>query len=279
MSLPRRHHFVPLLLQRRFTDANGRIFVFDKRRSEAGVFATTPGNAFVQKDLNSLELKDGSKHVGLELWYSELESEVAPIIDKIVERARAGRVPGLSDDERDVWDNFVYHQQKRAPDIFERLQLVQEFEKELPARVAEYEREVRPLTEEERAEMFSPEGKKRMIQHASVTARGRGSEEVIATLAALGIAAALIKSPKKSFILGDHPQARMGPDGRLGHPATELWMPIATDVAVSPWGPPNEEKLIAVEGDHVRRVNEIIFKHSNVVASRSEQLLRSLADV
>lgn len=253
--------------------------MFDKRRAEAGVFITTPGNAFVHKDLNTLELKDGSKHVGLERWYSELEGEVAPIIEKIIERARAGRVPGLSDGERDVWDNFVYHQQKRAPDIFARLQLVQEFEKDLPARVAEYEREVRPLTELERTEIFSPEGKKRMIQHASVTARGRGSEEVIATFAALGIAVAVIKSPKKSFILGDHPQARMGPDGRLGHPAVELWMPIAPDVAVSPWGPPNEEKLIGINSDHVRRVNDVIFKYSNIAASRSDRLLRSLAGV
>lgn len=277
MSLPRRHHFVPQMLQRRFTDAAGRLCVYDKRRPEAGVFATTPGNAFVQKDLNAIELKDGSKHVGLEIWYSELEGEVAPIIDKIVERARARKVPGLTDDERIVWDNFIYHQQKRAPDVFERLGLVQDFEKDLPARVSEYEREERPLTDEERAEIFSPAAIERMIQHASVQARGRGSDEVVATLAALGIAVAIIISPKKSFILGDHPLARMGPTGELGHPATELWMPIAPDVAVSPWGQPKKEKLIGIEGDHVRRVNETIYKHSNIVAARSEALIRSLA--
>ena len=277
MSLPRRHHFVPQMLQRRFTDAGGRLYVFDKRRPEAGVFGTTPGNAFVQKDLNAVELKDGSKHVGLEIWYSELEGQVAPIIDKIVERARARKVPGLTDDERNAWDNFMYHQQKRAPDIFERLGLVQDFEKDLPARIAEYEREVRQLTDVERVALQSPEAIKRMVQRASVQARGRGSEEVVATLASLGIAVALVKSPKKSFILGDHPLARMGPTGELGHPATEIWMPIAPDVAVSPWGSPKSEKLIAIEWDHVRRVNQTIFQHSNIVAARSEALIRSLA--
>lgn len=277
MKPPRRNHFVAMMLQQRFVDPAGRLFIFDKRRPEAGVFPTTPTNAFVQKDLNAVELEDGSKHFGLEVWYSKLEGEVAPIIEKIVEQARARKVPGLTNDERNIWNNFFYHQQKRAPDIFERLGLVQEFEKELPDRVAAYEREVRPLTDEERAEIFSPAATERMIQHASVQARGRGSEEIVATLAALGMAVSLIKSPKKSFILGDHPQARMGPTGELGHPATELWMPIAPDVAVSPWGRPKAEKLIAIEGDHVRRVNETIFKHSNIVAARSEALIRSLA--
>jgi hypothetical protein len=136
---------------------------------------------------------------------------------------------------------------------------------------------VRPLTDQERAEIFSPAAIDRMIQHASVQARGRGSEEVVAILAAMGIAVALIRSPKKSFVLGDHPLARMGPTGELGHPATELWMPIAPDVAVSPWGSPMKEKLIVIEGDDVRRVNETIFKHSNIVAARSDALIRSLA--
>jgi hypothetical protein len=38
-----------------------------------------------------------------------------------------------------------------------------------------------------------------------------------------------------------------------------------------------KEKLIEINGDHVRRVNEVIYIHSNTVAARSERLLRSLA--
>jgi hypothetical protein len=199
------------------------------------------------------------------------------VIKKITDRARARKIPGLTDEERNIWDNFVYHQQKRAPDAFERVGLIADFEKDLPRFIEQYVREVGPLTEVERAEFGSPEVIKRMIQQASVKARGRGSEEVIEMLANRGISVALITAPNKSFILGDHPLSRMGADGRLGHPDIELWLPIASDVAVSPWGAPMKEKLIEINGDHVRRVNEVIYIHNNTVAARSERLLRSLA--
>jgi hypothetical protein len=40
MSTPRRHHFVPQILLRRFTERGGRRFLFDKRRCAAGMFST-----------------------------------------------------------------------------------------------------------------------------------------------------------------------------------------------------------------------------------------------
>ena len=277
MSIPRRHHSVPQLLQRGFTDAEGRLFVLDKSRPTAGVFATTPSNAFVVRDLNTITEKDGKKDVALEVWYSGLEGEVAPIIKKIIGRARERKIPQLSDVERNVWHNFIYHQQKRAPDAFERLGLVSSFENDLAPFIKEFERDVRPLTDQERADLRSPATTKRMIQRVSVTARSRGSQEVIDILASRGIAIAVVTAPRKSFILGDHPLSRMGSGGRLDDLDCELWFPIAADVAVSPWGAPKMEKLLSLEGSQIRRVNEVIFKQSNIVASRSEVLLRSLA--
>jgi hypothetical protein len=279
MSTPRRHHFVPLMLQRRFTSPQGKLYLYDKRRPEAGIYATNPVNAFVKKDLNAIENKDGTRDAGLEQWYAELEGEIAPIIDKIVESARRRQKPALTGDERNTWDNFAYHQQKRAPDVFERLGLVKDFRANYESHIEWFQKEVRPLTPEERRDLMSPETIERIIQHASVTARGKGSEEVIEVLAQRGIAIAVILQPNKSFIIGDHPLSRMGPGGELQQPTTELWLPIASDVAVSPWGQAGTEKLVGVTTDGIRRVNEEIFKHSNVVGACSEALLASLARI
>jgi hypothetical protein len=93
--------------------------------------------------------------VGLESRYSVLESEVAPVIERIVVQARLEKLPRLTEAERNIWDNFVYHQQKRAPDAFHRIGLVSNFEKDLQRFVEEFEREHRPLTEQERADMLS----------------------------------------------------------------------------------------------------------------------------
>ena len=116
MTIPKSNHFVPEFLLHRFTNAHGRLYLFDKRRPEAGVRDPKPKEAFTQNHLNTIVHKDGSKDVGLELWYQKMEGEVSPVVEKIVERARALKLPSLTQAERNIWDNFVYHQQKQAPD-------------------------------------------------------------------------------------------------------------------------------------------------------------------
>ena len=104
-----------------------------------------------------------------------------------------------------IWDNFFYHQQKRAPDAFERLGVVAELPGELDRYIAEAEaRSPRPFTPEERAVVKSPEGLARIVQAASVQARGRGSQEVKVALAARGLAFARITSHNKSFTTDAH---------------------------------------------------------------------------
>jgi Protein of unknown function (DUF4238) len=276
MSTPKRHHYQSQMILRRFTGDNGLLRVFDKRRSKQGIYSVTPANAFVESHLNSVLMKDGQRHAGLEIWYSTLEGQVAPIIQKIIDAAERGSRPGLTGDERNVWDNFIYHQQKRAPDAFERLGLVDEFRQNLDEHIAEYERDHRPLTEAERDELKSPKAMARMIQNATIQARGAGGEEVIDALAGRGIGIGYIKEASKSFIVGDHPQARMGPLSYLEHYRTELWMPIAPRVAVSPWGDAGTETIFQLNTGQVRKINEVIFSGSNLVASRSGLLLKSL---
>jgi Protein of unknown function (DUF4238) len=280
MGDARRHHYVPEMIQGRFTDASGHIFLFDKRHPESGVFGTAPKNAFVERDLNTIIASDGSRDVGLEYWYSELESEAAPVIEKIVKRASQLLLPRLTVDERSIWDNFVYHQQKRAPDVFERLGLISRFAADLEHRIAEFEREVRPLTVEEKTEIYSPEAAHRMIQTASVKARGSGSEAVIEAYSARGIVVAVIPEAfdnTKRFVLGDHPLARMG-HGELRNQTTELWMPIAPNIAVSPWGRPMTEELQILTKQGVLKINRVIASQSNVIGGQSKQLIELLAE-
>ena len=212
---PRRHHIVPRMIQRNFTNASGHLYVYDKRRPGAGVFATTPTNAFVEKDLNSFERKDGSLNAKLETLYSSLESAVAPIVELIVTSALSGKPPRLAEDPRIVWDSFYYHQQKRAPDAFERLGLPQDFERDLDEFIAQWERDERPLSDKEREEIKTPEAIRLMKQYATVRARASSGDVVMDLLATRGIAIGLIDRPDRSFILGDHPQARMGPTSHL----------------------------------------------------------------
>lgn len=274
MSEPRRHHIVPVFLLKRFANDRGKLWNYDKRRPESGVFEAAPKNIFVEKDLNSFTDKLGNRNDGLEGFYSGLEADAAEVTQKIIDAAERSQVPNLTHKDLEVWFNFFYHQQKRAPDAFARLGVVEEFDEDIERFLKDYESTYRPLSEKEKQHFRSDEGKQAILQHATVTARGKGSQEVLDVLAKRGVVVAVIGNDKKSFVVGDHPLARYG--GPLSNAETELWLPISRNVAVSPGGDAGAERLVRIEGDHVRKINNTIYKYSNVVAGRSERLIKSL---
>lgn len=276
-ALPKRHHHVARSFQLRFADERGLLHAYNKRIPAKGVFATNPANLFVQKDLYTVHNKDGTRNTALENWYAELEGAVAPLLDYVEASCLAGQKPSLPADAKELWDTFFYHQQKRAPDIFARLGLEDDFYTDLPGHIANYEREHGPLTDEDRELLQSPPALQKILEFAKVKARSLPGEMIMEVLSKRGLAFA-IAPPNKAFIVGDHPQARRG-GSNLSQEDVELWMPIASRVAVSPWGPPGTETLVAATTDNIRITNNVIFSQSNVVAARSPKLIASLAGV
>lgn len=272
MNEPRKHHIIPKMILRRFVNGDGKLFVFDKRRPKSGVYPISPAKAFTEKDLNSVKQADGTLDAQLEIGFSKLESEVSPIIDRIVDRALSGKKPALNSVQLNHWNNFVSYQQKRSPDVFERLGITQTYPDDLSGFIDEFERDFRPLTHQERKNVFSPE----MLQNVVVTARGTNEGLVLEALARRGLAIAILDSPKRSFIIGDYPLARLGRNS-LNHPQCELWFPISSKVAISPWGEANSETVIVLNREQVRRLNNVIWGQSNIIAGRSNRLVRSLA--
>ncbi|CAA2140302.1 DUF4238 domain-containing protein [Hyphomicrobium sp. ghe19] len=277
MSTPIWHHYIPQFLQRNFLDERGKIHVFEKGDPNRRIRAMSPKSAFASEGLNTFRASDGTSNSDLEVWYSKFESKAALVVRKIVLAAEAGRAPRLSAEEKNLWDNFLYHQQKRAPNAFDRY--AKDFEKDLPGFIEWFEREHRPLTEKERNDFQKPEVLEMLRQRAMVSARGMGGQEVVNILGRRGIAVGVITAPNRSFLLGDGDWARLGETGRLTDQKTELWTPIAHNVAVSPWGREGQERAISLDMNQVRTINCLIYENSNVVGARSPLLIRSLAGI
>ena len=227
MSESRKHHFIPMMTLRRFTDARSKLHVFDKRRASRGVFATNPINVFVERDLNSRVDTQGTINVALETFYSELESGVTPIIEKIVSAAMCGNIPSLNSQEKEQWGSFLYYQHKRAPDIYSRLGLDLDASTEeatsLAIRDAEKHWGNAPIHVLER--VFSEREQARLKQNISVDMRRKENRKITELIASKGIAVGVIPNDNWSFIVGDHPLARMGATSDLHQATTELWMP------------------------------------------------------
>lgn len=98
---------------------------------------------------------------------------------------------------------------------------------------------------------------------------------IIADLEASGIRIARISKPNKSFVIGSYALALASYRGD-----SHAWLPISYDVAVEPSGPAAGTEILVElkQDDDIRAVNEASFRKSNIVAARSEVILRSLTN-
>ena len=242
--------------------------------------STKPKNLFVQKHFHTFHNADGSKNFALERAFAELESATDPVIEQIVSFVRNRSKPALSHYDKAIWDNFFYAQWRRVPDAIDEHMKSSEVEKSIFETVQEYEETVRPLTEAEREYLMSDEGLARLRQNAKVIALASPGEKVLEALEAKGLGIAYITNPKKSFILGSYPVAKLTLPGRanLSDPSVEAWLPISRDIAITPAPEKNTIQVVHVSDErHIRRINLAIASQSNIIASSSRQLVSSLA--
>lgn len=278
MNTPKKHHFVPQMLLRRFCDGSGKLWYYNKRAPHLGVASGTPQALFFEKHFYTLE-EGGVKDTSLESYFAQLEGSANAVIEKICVAARAGKPPKLTSEEKRHWDLFFYFQWKRTPDSIRATMSGMDFEKSLAASVEEFERRYRPLTDDERQRILSEAGKKRLQESARVKAIADPGAVVQAVLNDMGIGVAVIRKPNKSFVIGSKPIVKLTPSGetRLGQPGVEAWLPVAADVAVCPVPGHGKEIVMTLDDDRwLRGFNAAILRESTLIAGRSEALVSSL---
>lgn len=278
MNTPKKHHFVPQMLLRRFCDEDGRLWYYSKRAPHIGIASGTPQALFYEKHLYTSD-EGGVRDTSLESYFSQLESEANTIIEKICTAARARRLPGLTVQEKKVWDLFFYFQWKRTPDFINSTTSYADFEESLAESVAEFEQRIRPLTDKERERILSEAGKERLRKNVRVKVIGNPGAEVQTVLNNMGIGVVVIRKINKSFVIGSSPIVKLTPPGetRLGQPNVEVWLPIAPDVAVCAV-PGKGREIVMTLNDFqwLRAINAAIFLESTLIAGRSEALIKSL---
>lgn len=244
VNTPKKHHFVPQMLLRRFCDDSGKLWHYNKKAPHIGITSSTPKKLFYEKHLYTLN-EDGIRDTSLESYFSKIEGQTNTIIEKICAAARAKSLPDLTVQEKKVWDLSLYFQWKRTPDFISSRTSCADFEESLAEAVAEFEQHIRPLTNKERERTLSEVGKERLRKNVHVKVIGDPGAEVQTVLNNMGIGVAVIRKINKSFVIGSRPVVKLTPPGetRLGQPNVEVWLPIAADVAVCAI-PEREGKLL-----------------------------------
>ena len=285
---PKRHHYVPQLLLREFTDNDNKLHFCILRSSEGAVIkphervvkSRTPKKLFAEDELYTQYDGHEEENVSVEDSLSKLESKAAPVIKKIISSARADRPPKLTPDEKNIWDAFFLIQSFRTPDVLD--PIVNKYSDWIPKLIEGNKKEYGPPTEEEIKKANDPkqiDGTKHNLR-ATAVARLTPKSKIFQILQSRGLIIGITRKPNKSFIIGSNPTARIYQ--KLSDPGAEWHLPIAHDITVTHHDshPREKESLAEITGDHtIRRINEIIYNQSSLIAGRSRKLIESLARV
>ena len=277
MGIPKRHHYVPEVILKRFTDEGDWLHLFSKRDKRTR--RTRIRNAFCEGHLYSEELADGSKDPRVEHDLSWLEGVIEPILSKLELAGRTGVNPNLTAIEILTWRFFFVVQWKRVPDLHKTVatneestavlnEILNEMSVEFPDRYAEI------------CAFREPVAIRRTVRNARISGVAEVSDCVMNAISSRGIAVLAITAPTKALIIGSRPVVQLGfREGlKLVDEATEMWLPISSKIAVG-LGPRNQREIVYFLSDHVaiRHFNLAIARQSTEFASHSALLTNSVA--
>ena len=239
MNNPAGQHLVAKFILQKFAGADGFLQCFHKPSDR--IFSARPEQAIRENHLYTLAPNDGMQSYEIEEELGELESALAPTLNKVIEAARSGHFPALSAKEEEVIRIFLWVQLRRsrtARDVLRASFRLKESET--------YEDDWRrsltvPIDAETKAVLFN----KGMVF---------GVIEDAAT---------------RALAIGDHPVILGGTEHvPISHPDTEISMPVASDMLVSLHGPRRLRALLPLD-EITDQVNDGVLAYSDTVATSS----------
>ena len=275
MNEPQRQHYVPIMLLKHFTDKDGYLHVFGRQFMTNKVLRMKPKQAFVVKNLHTTYDVEGRKDFSNERILSRIEGAADPVVKRMISAVRKLEHPQLTHEEKEIWNRFFTCQWFRGPDAYPPPDIEEEM----------FEESVRDFFKDDTERIdhvLNDDELTKMIKHNAKAGMALSADRSSAfdIVRRNGIRFAVIKNPRRSFVIGSDSLAKVIPRGfaSLSNPDSYQWLPIAHDIAVTFASFPGHGELIeTVDGQFVRTVNEATFKQSTQIAGRSRDLVASLA--
>lgn len=262
-----------------FTDEGGWLHWCRLDQPNIVIRPARPIELFQKKHLYSIITAGGGKDPSIEIGLSRLETDTVPVLQHMADSARADRIPELSDLQKSIWYHFFSMQWRRTPET----QQISASDEDIAAMFDESVKNLRNIFPERSAEidaLDTPAGRARTIRNVRAESLTRFSGNVIGMLRRRGITILRIRKPNKSFIVGSRPVVKLTVAGQsdLTNPIVEMWLPIASDIAVGAGNGTGATSLLFLDDERpVRQLNLAIAEQSRIIAARSPQLVTSIA--
>ena len=283
MNEPKNQHYNAIMSQERFTDKEGRLYFYSKRIPEKGILQSIPKKLFRVKHLYTQDLDSGEKDFSVEEEFSRLEGKANEVIEKIVGKARSGKVPYLTVQEKETFNKFFYFQWKRVPDFLNERLPDHEIDKVILDGIERHEAAGEELSPELQNIKNDTRTMSRTRHNLRAMAIGESSEESLRRLAEMGLIITAIYDPNDSFIIGSRPILELrAPEQSPDSDPSDMLLPLAYDVAVQPYYfshlSKEQVELTTANSGFIWEVNKAIMEQSTVIAGRSYALIASLVD-
>jgi len=207
VGIPKRHHYVPEVILKRFTDESDWLHLFSKRDKRTR--PTRIRNAFCEGHLYSEELADGRKDPKVEHDLSWLEGVIEPILAKLELAGRAGVNPNLTAIETFTLRFFLVVQWKRVPDLHKTVTTDEESKEILDEILNKMSAEF-PDRSAEICAFREPAAIQRTVRNARISGVAEVSDRAMNAIASRGIAVLSITAPTKALIVGSRPVVQLG---------------------------------------------------------------------
>ena len=278
MSNPKKHHFIPQFILKKFLKG-GLIFVYNERTGEISSSPHTK-DIFYQNHLYSIKLEDGSRDHQIETDFSKLESDWAATFKDIEILLNKGSQIPL--DYLKFIQSYMHLHMRRNP-IFKSQNISQlDIQNFCNSRIDEHEAHKQNSTSlseniKLREKISDPEFIKTFTHNAKAKSSLVLKENhTMRAIENRGLLVAFINVEHKNFIIGDYPFTRLG-GNQIDSSGGVLWYILSPKLAVAPYGEKGRIEIVSLTTNLIRHINKHTFTKSSTVASNSEALLKSLA--
>jgi hypothetical protein len=276
MNNPKKQHFVPEMLSKRFARPDGRFFFHDRRLDDNLIRPTTPANILHQRYLYSPTDGKGNRDFSLELRYNGIETAANLLFDRIEHVLEQGRTPVLLDTNRGLLDLFIYEQWRRVPDMHQLVLAHEGFRSRIDTAISDYEQKYGPLSESRKAEVVETLDERDVLKEIPGRALKKSSGVILRAFQDKTLV--IVEAPPDvEYIVGSYNVVKTS-DGptNLHDDSVEVWMAFTPRFAAVLQGRKNAVGRVLAGADQIHAINSAVATKSSIIASKNIALIEAL---
>ncbi|MCK1281788.1 DUF4238 domain-containing protein [Bradyrhizobium sp. 61] len=276
MNEPKKQHFVPVMLLKRFARPDGKFFFHDRRSPDNLIRPTTPENILHQRYLYSPQNDDGVRDFSLEHRYARLEHAADQLLDRIEGVLNKAIDPILAGTNRELLELFIYEQWRRVPDMHVRVLTHESFRSRVEAAIEEFEQKFRPLSEAEKDTLIGSINTAEIRKQIPGRALRKSSGEVLGIFRDKTLV--FVEAPDGSeFVIGSSNVIKTSDQSSdLRHSSVEIWLPFNPRYCVVLVGRMDLPARVVTTPDQVHSINQALAQKSSIIATKNTDLIQTL---